>query len=142
MYKGFRRFAAVAAPVLLAGSAVVGLTGTATAATAAYSTDLTTLQNQCLAQGEMTSPPNPLGSFTIPSTQVSYGSTGVCVALVQTLLNDTGSYYSCNNGQFVAVDGQDGPDTTAVVKCVQKMRGLQVDGEVGPQTWSRIWFVN
>jgi peptidoglycan hydrolase-like protein with peptidoglycan-binding domain len=138
MYKGIRRFAAFAAPVLLAGTGVVGLSGSASAAT--YSTDLTTLQNECLAQGEMLSP--VFSGLEIPSTQVSYGSTGVCVALVQTLLNDTGAYAECNNWQQVAVDGQDGPITTAVVKCDQKNQKLEVDGQVGPQTWSHIWFVN
>jgi peptidoglycan hydrolase-like protein with peptidoglycan-binding domain len=138
MYKGIRRFAAFAAPVLLAGSAVVGLTGNASAAT--YSTDLTTLQNECLAQGQMASP--VFADLEIPSTQVSYGSTGVCVALAQTLLNDRGLSAVCNNWQQLAVDGQDGPATTAVVKCAQGNMKLQVDGQVGPQTWSHIWYVN
>ena len=119
MNTSLRIFAKVAAPVLLAASAVTGMAGAAHAVTPAYSSDLTTLQNQCLANGEEHSPVSGYGGVYIPTTTVQYGSTGVCVALVQTLLNDDGAYYSCNNSQDLSVDGQD-----------------------GPITWSHIWFVN
>ncbi|TDT97543.1 putative peptidoglycan binding protein [Streptomyces sp. 846.5] len=122
-------------------AAVPALSGTATAHAATYSTSLSVLQQQCLALGERTSAADAgLGSFEIPSTQVSYGSTGVCVALVQTLLDD--GAYVCTGSNYLAVDGQDGPATTKAVKCIQSWDKIQVDGQVGPETWSRIWWVN
>lgn len=118
------------------------LTGAASAhaATPAYSSSLPVLQQQCLALGERPSPPDVPGTFEIPSTQVSYGSTGVCVALVQTLLDD--GAYVCTGSNHLSIDGQDGPATTAAVKCIQRWDHLQVDGQVGPETWSHIWWVN
>ena len=110
------------------------------AVTPAYSSSLPVLQSQCLAQGERLNTPDVPGQFEIPSTQLSYGSTGVCVALVQTLLDD--GAYVCTGSNYLSVDGQDGPATTAAVRCIQQYKGLHVDGQVGPETWSHIWWVN
>jgi len=35
-------------------------------------------------------------------------------------------------------DGDFGPNTAAGVRWYQRMRGIQVDGEVGPQTWGQM----
>lgn len=95
------------------------------------------LKQSCLAYGEQ---PSPVGSwFDVPTTQVSYGSVGVCAALAQAQIN--AKYPYCTGSQLLAVDGQDGPLTTAAVKCVQQTGHLEVDGQVGPYTWSALWWV-
>jgi peptidoglycan hydrolase-like protein with peptidoglycan-binding domain len=110
--------------------------GTVTAAQAAdYGGDsLTQLRQGCLNLGHQVSPD---GYLTIPSTQVSYGSTGICVALAQTLLDDKSTV--CVGSPPLSVDGQDGKLTNAAVECFQRDAGLQVDGQVGPQTWTGLW---
>ncbi|MGC0364819.1 hypothetical protein ABH922_002803 [Rhodococcus sp. 27YEA15] len=70
-----------------------------------------------------TAGPNPL-----PTLQ--RGSIGPDVAYLQNQLNRMFSSYST-----LAVDGDFGPATEAVVRQVQSRSGLAVDGIVGPATW-------
>ncbi len=140
MRKLHRTLATSLAPVLLAGFSI------AVAAPAAHATDYSgyqigQLQSLCLAQGEEIGPDGTQFGY-IPSTQVEYGSTGVCVAAVQAIIDAGSSWCATGKGtqsSELAWDGQDGPLTDAAVRCVQQLRKLDVDGQVGPQTWTAIW---
>ncbi len=59
------------------------------------------------------------------------GSTGDAVRQVQQRLAD--------HGWIITVDGDFGPDTERVVREFQSNKGLEVDGVVGPITWSALW---
>lgn len=63
------------------------------------------------------------------------GSTGDAVAELQEFLNRVYPAYS-----DLAVDGEFGPKTAAVVREFQSRSGLTVDGVVGPQTWAKLGF--
>ena len=41
----------------------------------------------------------------------------------------------------VAVDGEYGPESRDVCVAFQTQHGLEVDGVVGPQTWSAAWTI-
>ena len=69
-------------------------------------------------------PTEPVLMLTNPYTR------GLVVADLQTALN--------KHGGKVVVDGIFGPLTEAAVKVFQKVRGLMVDGVVGPVTWSKL----
>jgi cell wall-associated NlpC family hydrolase len=71
-----------------------------------------------------TVPAKPTLMLTNPYTR------GLVVADLQTALN--------KHGGKVVVDGIFGPLTEAAVKVFQKVRGLMVDGVVGPVTWSKL----
>ncbi|MBD0839221.1 serine/threonine-protein kinase [Streptomyces sp. TRM68416] len=62
-----------------------------------------------------------------------YGDTGQRVVQVQCILTKRG--YSVGNA---GVDGQFGDATLAAVKQFQTAKGLEVDGQVGPQTWAAL----
>jgi len=82
--------------------------------------------------------PNPYLSSTKCSSQPTLreGSSGYCVQAVQWALSRVGG------GTYgLARDGSFGPLTYAAVKKFQASRGFQVDGVVGPQTWSGIKLV-
>jgi peptidoglycan hydrolase-like protein with peptidoglycan-binding domain len=61
------------------------------------------------------------------------GDTGPAVKEVQCILRARG--YSVGPS---GVDGDFGPDTEAAVKRFQTDRHLEVDGQVGPQTWAAL----
>jgi hypothetical protein len=42
-------------------------------------------------------------------------------------------------GWKITVDGEFGPQTDRIVRAFQKDKGLTVDGEVDPKTWSALW---
>lgn len=64
------------------------------------------------------------------------GSRGAEVARLQTWLQTAG-YVG------ITVDGVYGPTTAAIVAEFQQDQGLEVDGRVGPQTWSTLrWVIN
>jgi len=67
------------------------------------------------------------------TTQTQYGDTGNRVLQVQCMLVNRG-YGVGSSG----VDGQFGTDTEAGVKAFQTAKGLEVDGQVGPQTWAAL----
>ncbi|MDG4860996.1 protein kinase [Streptomyces sp. T-3] len=62
-----------------------------------------------------------------------YGDTGQRVVQVQCMLTKRG-YGVGSSG----VDGEFGKDTTSAVKRFQTDKGLEVDGEVGPNTWAAL----
>jgi peptidoglycan hydrolase-like protein with peptidoglycan-binding domain len=134
--KAINRIAiAILTPALLTGAAATF------SASAAHADDITTLQAECLQLGEHIGPGGPEYG-EIPTTQVQYGSTGVCVKAVQALIDAESWYCSTDNGAWstdLAIDGDDGPMTTSAVKCIQTLHHLQVDGQVGPYTWTAIW---
>jgi peptidoglycan hydrolase-like protein with peptidoglycan-binding domain len=102
---------------------------------------LSTLRQDCLNQGYRTSP-YAWGPAQIPSTTVQYGSTGICVALAQALLDAKASDCAISGGSNLQIDGQDGPLTNTAVNCFQKRVGIEADGQVGPDTWSYLWYVD
>jgi len=56
--------------------------------------------------------------------------------LVWTLQQDLNSRgIKGQDGKALAVDGDFGPNTLYAVKTWQKRAGIEVDGQVGPQTW-------
>jgi murein L,D-transpeptidase YcbB/YkuD len=84
-------------------------------------------------------------------TVLSYGSTGACVKTVQNALNiirsnNVYSFYGYTYSSHcstlarasLAVDGQFGSRTQAMVKCFQSWKGISADGVVGPITWGKL----
>ncbi len=67
---------------------------------------------------------------TTSTATVRQGSSGASVRNLQQLLK--------NKGYNIAVDGQFGPKTKAVVLAFQKANGLVADGIVGPKTWAKL----
>lgn len=63
---------------------------------------------------------------TVPSTTAPYKPTA---SEIQTALKNAGYY----TGEF---DGKIGPLTRRATEDFQKANGLEVDGKVGPKTWS------
>lgn len=61
---------------------------------------------------------------------IKRGSSGEAVRKLQQLLNAAGA--------SLEEDGSFGPATDAAVKAYQKAHGLEVDGEVGPMTWTAL----
>ncbi|MEU9171815.1 serine/threonine-protein kinase [Streptomyces sp. NPDC048420] len=62
-----------------------------------------------------------------------YGDTGQRVVQVQCMLTKRG--YSVGSS---GVDGEFGRDTQSAVKQFQSAKGLEVDGQVGPNTWAAL----
>lgn len=75
---------------------------------------------------------NKLGgaSAKVGNPILQYGATGEAVRRLQERLVAWGF--------FIAVDGSFGPATRSAVECFQEMRGLDVDGCVGPLTWAKL----
>jgi peptidoglycan hydrolase-like protein with peptidoglycan-binding domain len=44
-----------------------------------------------------------------------------------------------NHGFNLSCDGRFGPGTENAVMGFQEQKGLDVDGKVGPKTWSSVW---
>lgn len=42
-------------------------------------------------------------------------------------------------GYSLAVDGRYGPETERIVRYFQRLAGLEVDGKIGPATWTAAW---
>ena len=105
------------------GATCVGYDLTAQASTPSF--------NVCAAPKPPT-PPSPGGSHA-PGTrtlkQATPQMTGDDVKFVQTFIGPK----RCG-----AADGHYGPNTVSGVRWYQNMRGIHVDGEVGPQTWGQM----
>ncbi|MEU6353949.1 serine/threonine-protein kinase [Streptomyces sp. NPDC047072] len=67
------------------------------------------------------------------TAQTDYGDTGQRVVQVQCMLTKRG--YSVGSS---GVDGEFGRDTETAVKQFQTAKGLEVDGQVGPNTWAAL----
>jgi serine/threonine protein kinase len=94
-----------------------------------------------------TPPPTPTKTATAPATppwisQCTYysgtelttrGDKGQRVVQVQCMLTKRG--YSVGGS---GVDGQFGEDTASAVRLFQSDKGLEVDGDVGPNTWAAL----
>jgi hypothetical protein len=74
--------------------------------------------------------PINLNSSSCPANIVE-NDTGGCITELQTLLNAYGARLS--------VDGDFGPATLAAVKVFQRMSGIGVDGQVGPQSKASLY---
>lgn len=70
-------------------------------------------------------------TVTVTLTVLKKGSKGKEVKTLQTLLNGYG--YNCGT-----VDGDFGANTLKSIKAFQKTKGLEVDGIVGEQSWSKL----
>lgn len=77
-----------------------------------------------------TPPPSPALARNLYFRRQSYMS-GADVKLLQSKLN--------GKGANLGVDGSFGPKTLSAVKNFQQKHGLEVDGIVGPVTWSSLW---
>ena len=75
--------------------------------------------------------PTPSGDAPTFPGYCSYGSTGEATRRVQQRLAD--------RGWHVAVDGVFGRQTDRAIRSFQAEKGLEVDGVVGPVTWSTLW---
>lgn len=82
--------------------------------------------------GSEVDPNTPTETTTKPELQI--GSQGAEVEKLQTFLNE-----DC--GQHLTVDGVFGEFTQLSVRNFQRFFGIQVDGIVGPQTWSVVDYV-
>jgi peptidoglycan hydrolase-like protein with peptidoglycan-binding domain len=108
------RIVAGIAAVLLALGLGMATTGTATAAAAAHTA---------------VAKPHDTCNYTTARPTLSQGSSGAAVRQLQCYLN------SSLDDDFLAVDGQFGPQTRAAVLEFQSCDGIGVDGIVGPVTW-------
>lgn len=79
-------------------------------------------------------PPKPSAGTSLPPFPgtLRLHSTGDAVRGLQRRLVERG-------WRKVVVDGDFGPATQRVILAFQKEKGLEVDGEVGPQTWAALW---
>ena len=75
------------------------------------------------------------GNGAQPPT-LAEGSDGQVVRRLQTALNEGRGSFAPGTDPVLAVDGIDGPKTTAAVKGTQRLGGIGVDGVVGLQTWA------
>ena len=76
---------------------------------------------------DTTVPPGPIGETDITASLFIAPST----IDVQHALKDAGLYEG-------PIDGKRGPMTRAAIRAFQRTHGLQVDGIIGAQTWSRL----
>jgi len=81
---------------------------------------------QALSKWGGVTPPAPTTETSLPTLRK--GSTGTAVKTLQYALRA--------NGYSLAADGQFGPATDSAVRSLQRARGLQIDGIVGPLTWN------
>lgn len=86
--------------------------------------------------GEPTPPPAQTGACTDPAGHplLKVGATGRAVNHLQHLLN----LWLQRRGGRLAGDGDFGPLTRSAVLDVQRVEGLDADGEVGPITWAKL----
>lgn len=78
----------------------------------------------------------PTHTYNIPVPLLDIGDKGSFVKSVQTLLIERG--YNCGNKTLIGrekPDGDFGPSTEKAVSDFQRKFGLDIDGEVGGETW-------
>jgi peptidoglycan hydrolase-like protein with peptidoglycan-binding domain len=120
----FQRTAALGAvAAITVGAAAFMSVGTANAATAAAAAPAAQA-----ARSHQAAPELPAALAAWPN--VRQGARGERVFAIQYLLNA--------HGARLAVDGMFGPATTAAVRSFQSKSRISADGQVGPQTWSRL----
>jgi Putative peptidoglycan binding domain/CHAP domain len=82
----------------------------------------------------------PPGRPRFPGTVIKRGAQGETVKRIQARLNAIGKgRHHVLGGKPIPVGGHFGPKTEMVVKVFQKNRGLLDDGEVGRDTWARLF---
>ncbi len=84
-------------------------------------------------------PSDPLPPVTSPDNQPPpYGGR---VLQVRTVGDDVRTWqeHMAWRGWAIAIDGDYGPGSRQVCRGFQADKGLEVDGEVGPNTWPRTW---
>jgi hypothetical protein len=80
------------------------------------------------------------GPPPFPGTIIKRGARGQDVKRIQARLNHFGKgKHGVLGGKPLGVSGIFGPKTEKVVKVFQQHRGLEADGEVGPNTWRRMF---
>jgi peptidoglycan hydrolase-like protein with peptidoglycan-binding domain len=109
----------------IAGTAACVTAGAATAAPATPAAQTTTVHTMAVKAAAR------LDAVALSWPQVVQGATGERVFAIQYLLNQ-------RIGAGLALDGKFGPATTAAVRKFQAKFKLQVDGKVGPQTWTHL----
>jgi hypothetical protein len=137
MNKRMRRAAAaMAAPICLAATVVLGSASGAHASS--YGSEPGwELGQQCNQSGTRV-----WDNANVPVTQLEQGSEGVCVAYAQQMLanSDIPGYDTSQ------IDGQFGPKTEAAVRTFQSNLAQSVcgpvDGTIGPRTWFCLIYQN
>jgi lysozyme len=112
--KSVRITLAAIATTALAGVALVGASGTASAAARP-----TAINQWC--------------GYTAAEPQIGYGSTGVAVQQAQCELDSVD-----NGATSLKADGIFGTETKAWAEQFQGCAGLTVDGIIGPKTWKAL----
>ena len=75
-----------------------------------------------------------------PGQVIQDGSTGRAVRQIQARLNTLAKgRHAAIGGERLEVDGEFGPKTAKVVKAFQQRHQLTVDGQVGPNTWAKLF---
>jgi hypothetical protein len=80
------------------------------------------------------------GPPSYPGQIIRRGATGRAVRQIQARLNTVAKgRHGVLGNKPLDVDGEFGPDTERVVRAFQQRRGLEVDGQVGPRTWPKLF---
>lgn len=77
-----------------------------------------------------------LGGNSPQPPTLTQGARGPVVGKLQTALNAGRGQFVPDSEPVLAVDGDYGPMTAALVRGAQKQGGIPVDGQVGLQTWA------
>ncbi|UOE43562.1 peptidoglycan-binding domain-containing protein [Agromyces larvae] len=84
----------------------------------------------------------PASAATAPCRQYvyGYGGTGNCVKAIQALVSTSSTVNAARPDirTPIARDGSFGKITLGAIRTYQSVNHLQVDGVVGPQTWTRL----
>ncbi|GCE05477.1 serine/threonine-protein kinase [Dictyobacter aurantiacus] len=89
--------------------------------------------------------PTPTSRPPVCPALIQSGASGALVKTLQTSLNSHYAAHDFPNSPYnfsppLTVDGDFGPLTQSAVKDYQKAHGLEVDGQVGPQTWHSLGY--
>ena len=114
-----RRVVVAAVPTLLAGVAMVAMSGTANAQ------DIAAYAQPCFNHGTIT-----YNKLYVPAETIQEGSTGDCVKYAQAIMVNAG-WLPASPG----IDGQFGPETKAAAIDAQNFCHIQNNGQIGKMTW-------